>query len=181
MKKTDLLKAINDIDDDLIMEAAPARHIRKPLLDLRGALGLLSAAAAVIVMTVVLPNSFTKQDSMLPNNAPGGKSVEKEMSYPEIIADELVPEMTITEENTPVVRYYDSDGEVVMTLTREEKKDEDTREFSGPAAVNSNGSDVTEDQVVIDYYWENENYFYHLESLLPLSDQQLEELKNNIE
>lgn len=73
MKKETMLKAMNDIDDLFIEEAAPKGYLpkEKPVFSWLNA-KMLAGAFAVLLMAIVLPRVLRHSDSTQPSGIPGG-------------------------------------------------------------------------------------------------------------
>lgn len=196
MKKIDLLRAINDIDDDMILEAAPGRLIRKKKafwLDYR----FLAACASVMVLAIIiLPGMNQKKtsDYMGPGaviSNPTNEKVEADFLCPETFRDNAV--VVMTTEDSIIAEYYDGDENRVLTITRtvaedtvstdssdstetSERIDQEIKSIGNDSATKSyNGS-----QLVYEVTWYEGEYCYTIVSEDGLTREEVDELMDSV-
>ena len=170
MKKEDLLRAINDIDDDLILEAAPVKIRKRKWFSWERMLPLASAAAVIVMIVVTGSAGMTK-------NASGGSAFVVDKSE-EAVADFFYPQqygsgtaaISYQQEDTVTVEYSDSEGNVVMTVTRE-KIGVDTATDYGISKET-----LAEDEAAFSYQWDNGEYHYRARAGYKLKTEEIDKL-----
>ncbi|MBR0385914.1 MAG: hypothetical protein IJI05_05130 [Erysipelotrichaceae bacterium] len=187
MKNRDLLKAINDIDDDMILEAAPGRTLKKAhrpfWIDIR----FLSGAAAVMLMFVMLlplasGNMKKNESDMLPTGDKSAHAEELavEMKAPETFRDSEMVEYQAVDEQTVCAKYCDDKGEVLLTITRKAVSDSGNTEGekTAPAAVDMEYNGTVPQH---EWRWHKGSYEYSVVSSEELSPEELQQLIDSVE
>ena len=200
MKKETVLKALNDIDDGFIEEAAPKGYLPKEKpgfswLNMR----MLAGALAVVLMAVLLPNILRPADSGQPGNiqlvnpvsgystlAEAEKVTGFPLDCPNIIQDWKASEINVIANVITEVSYADKSGQTVLYVRKAKGSDDisgDYNEYSFEKELKTDGKTITvkgSDNLCYLLIWTDQGYSYAVSAETGISLEEAAEIAADI-
>lgn len=171
MKNTDILKAMNDIDDKYIEEATPSQFQNKKRWSLKWATPLLAACAIIICFMVYKNMNQNKSNVTIPNPWSEVNTIEEaekitgfKFSIPETINNETISNISVMDDTLISVDYGENITIRKSSVLEDISGDYNQYDSSETQTIQDVDVTIQSNTTTYSITWNKDNYSYSLYS-----------------